>query len=417
MWSCVLVAALSMAGLACGKKGPPLAPFVRIPAAVQTIDARRLGDEVYVSLTVPAQNVDESAPADVRRVEVYGYTGFSPPARGRFLERAGMVAAFAVAPAGRPGEPPGEVVAGIAQGMTVTLRDALEADELTAPAPADASSTAAGGVLRRFYMAIAFSERGVPGPQGSVTELPLVMPPDPPSAPSVTYTADALTLTWQPADGLVTFLLDRALPPEQPPPGIEGPGVPVPPAAAANEGPPLYNVYREIAPDPLALPPPAEATMPSDAVPVPANPKPLPALTFTEPLTLDGRERCYRVRAVRGVPPDTVESEASARACVTPIDVFAPAMPADLAAIASASEISLIWEPGLDADLAGYLVLRAEAGGDTLISLTPEPIQQAQFIDDTVMPGARYVYRVIAVDDRLPLPNASAPAIIEAVAR
>ena len=46
-----LLAALAVAG--CGKKGPPLAPFVRIPAGVEKIAASRLGNDVYVTLTVP----------------------------------------------------------------------------------------------------------------------------------------------------------------------------------------------------------------------------------------------------------------------------------------------------------------------------------------------------------------------------
>ena len=34
-WAVIAIAALTMAGAACGKKGPPLAPIVRIPAAVE----------------------------------------------------------------------------------------------------------------------------------------------------------------------------------------------------------------------------------------------------------------------------------------------------------------------------------------------------------------------------------------------
>ena len=68
---------------ACGKKGPPLAPFVHIPAAVEKISAERVGSEVYVKVTVPVQNIDLSKPADLSRIDVYGFTGTTPPARGR----------------------------------------------------------------------------------------------------------------------------------------------------------------------------------------------------------------------------------------------------------------------------------------------------------------------------------------------
>src|ERR1051325_8159172 len=69
----VLTTALSIACAitlsACGKKGPPLAPFVHIPAAIDKISAERVGSDVYVKVIVPAQNIDASKPADVARVD------------------------------------------------------------------------------------------------------------------------------------------------------------------------------------------------------------------------------------------------------------------------------------------------------------------------------------------------------------
>ena len=41
---------------------------------------------------------------------------------------------------------------------------------------------------------------------------------------------------------------------------------------------------------------------------------------------------------------------------------------------------------------------------------TPRPSSRRSFADTTVTAGARYVYAVVAVDTRLPLPNASAPS-------
>ena len=58
----------------CGKKGPPLAPFVRVPAAVTAVTPQRVGDDVYLSFTVPATNVDGQKPADIGAVEVYAVT-------------------------------------------------------------------------------------------------------------------------------------------------------------------------------------------------------------------------------------------------------------------------------------------------------------------------------------------------------
>ena len=50
---------------ACGKKGPPLAPIVRIPAEVTTITAQRVGNEFYLTLTVPTTNIDMTMPVVV----------------------------------------------------------------------------------------------------------------------------------------------------------------------------------------------------------------------------------------------------------------------------------------------------------------------------------------------------------------
>jgi hypothetical protein len=267
-------------------------------------------------------------------------------------------------------------------------------------------------------MAIASSARGRTSPQGTVAELPLTVLPDPPSRLDVAYTADAVAIAWQPAGGLLGFLLDRALAPELPPfdspPGAavaDGGLAPLPP------GPTLFNVYRDMAPDPLALP--ERTALPAgDVPPAPVNAAPLAATSYTDPLVLDERKRCYVVRSVRGVAPNVVEGEPSAPACVTPVDVFPPAAPAGLDAIAGDGVISLIWVPNSEPDVAGYVVLRGEAGGDTLAPVSRDgPVAEARFSDDTVTPGVRYVYEVIAVDSRLPLPNRSAAARVEAVAR
>ena len=65
----LVLGCLLLAVTGCGKKGPPLTPFVRIPAAVAPGDVRRIGNDVYLSFTVPTENVDKSMPADVRRIE------------------------------------------------------------------------------------------------------------------------------------------------------------------------------------------------------------------------------------------------------------------------------------------------------------------------------------------------------------
>ena len=84
--------------------------------------------------------------------------------------------------------------------------------------------------------------------------------------------------------------------------------------------------------------------------------------------------------------------------CVTPKDTFPPAPPKGLTAVGGAGAVNLIWDANTESDLAGYLVLRAEAPGDTLQPLTPQPIRETRYTDTTVKAGITYVYAVIAVD-------------------
>lgn len=403
-----------VATLACGKKGPPLTPIVHVPAEVAGLAVRRLGNEVYVTLTVPAQNIDKSEPASISRVEVFGATTFTPPPRTRFLDIARPVATVPVAPVPEPGAPlpPGPVV-GAVQGMSVTVRDVISAEDLSPrelpPLPGRTTpgltTAAVDRTLRRFYMAIPYDLRGREGPPSAIVELVLTPLPDPPSQVRVAMTASAATVTWEAPGGPVGWLLDNVtLPPERPP--LDNLPRPVsagsPSSAGLPPGPTLYAVYRTRVPDPLALPNPALASWNTPA-PTAATPKPISGLTYSEPIELDERRLCYSVRAVRG----TVEGPASPPACITPIDVYPPAAPTGLQTLPGEGQITLLWNDNSEADLGGYLVLRREAASDTLLPITPAPIADARFVDPQVTAGVEYVYAVVAVDQRLPLPNMS----------
>ena len=441
-----MIAALTAAATAgCGKKGPPLAPIVHIPAAVEQIEARRTGNEIVVTVTVPSKNIDGSVPVDIGRIEVFGYTGLTAPPRGRFLDVATLVGTIAVAtpdPDATPAEvaTPGEPM----PGTPATLIEALTPETLEAkpipPLPvtgrqrppltpiASTAPAVEAGPLRRFYLALPFSPRGRGGPPGTVAEVRLTALPDAPAAVTARPLPDSIQLEWEPSGGLIGFLLDRTLPPELSP--LDSPP-PESASAAAGEpaGPTRYNVYREIAaPPPDASPaaasppatPPAPPKLPSEGgkppgeagkpagIEGPINVTPLDALTFSDPLTsLDGRERCYTVRSVRGLGALAVEGNPSTPVCVVPEDDAAPEPPARLATSSGEGAITLVWEPNAEADVAGYLVLRGEAGDATLTPVTDTVVTEARYTDRTVKPGVRYVYAVQAIDTRLPRPNVS----------
>jgi hypothetical protein len=91
-------------------------------------------------------------------------------------------------------------------------------------------------------------------------------------------------------------------------------------------------------------------------------------------------------------------------------NVFAPAVPLALAAVAVPGEngtahaqepsIDLSWQPDNDADLAGYIVYRREAGqpDSAWQRVSPqEPVAGSGFHDPTVKVGHTYEYAVTAI--------------------
>jgi hypothetical protein len=402
----VLALVLGVAALAggCGKKGPPLAPLLRLPAQITDLRVHRAGEDVYLRFTAPASNVEGERPADLARVEAYAVTAVRPPVvadaeDGDLRRIATLVASAPVQPPLPPEAEGGAALPGAQQGgevllqerlgpqarVPVTLRGDVRSDA-AADAPAARPLVAPGrGDLRRYYFVVGINRSGRPGPPSVLVEAPLGPVSGPPSAPTITYTATELEITWTPpADARVAVEPAEGLLPSRP-------LAPPPP-------PTRYNVYLATAS--------GESSRPGE----PLNPEPVSAPRFEEPEVRFGVERCFVVRPVDVLAGLDVEGPASPPGCETPRDTFPPAAPAALAAVANEGAISLIWEPGSDADLAGYLVLRGEVredgAGDRLEAITPEPIRENTFRDTTVQPGVRYVYAVMAVDTAMP-PNTS----------
>jgi hypothetical protein len=69
----IVVIVFALGAAACGKKGPPLPPLVRLPVPPE-IRADRRGSTVELALVVPGANVDGTRPANISRVDVYALT-------------------------------------------------------------------------------------------------------------------------------------------------------------------------------------------------------------------------------------------------------------------------------------------------------------------------------------------------------
>jgi hypothetical protein len=453
---------------ACGKKGPPLPPLNLIPEPPAGVAARRVGATVYIDMSAPKKNANGPGLVALDHIEVYGITvgkGLATPANRDLLSQTYLVGRIDIKPAVDEDEPvddsakedtrpgPGDKVTFVealtdkqlqsAPGLKPLVPTPAAATPGAAPAPstpaplpattpppattapaapptATAPQPPAPGTVQppapgtaaaptpgtpatapagapaqpgteaaaaaasppvppgpvRVYVVRGVTRKGRPGPPSARVIVPLVPPPPAPGAPTAKFTEQAITLSW------------------------------LAPVAAVGEAAPMsFNVYSVPASD--AAPGQSGA---QTAPPVPLNDAPLTEAAFEHAGAKAGIEQCFHVRTVEKVSSATLESEPSARVCVTPRDMFPPAAPKGLAVVAMEGGVmNLIWDANTESDLAGYLILRGEAPGETLQPLTPEPIHDTKFTDTGVKPGVRYVYAVVAVDRASP-PNRSAPS-------
>jgi hypothetical protein len=433
---CLLAIVIASAG--CGKKGPPLAPFSRVPALITAVTPQRVGNDVYLTFTVPSANADGQKPATIGAVEVYAVTSAAPPANEEQREVATRIATVPVrpilpeppVPANGTPPPPLPLPPGVDQGAAVTVREPLTpdarvavelpVDRLLKPiTPAGEPEAAIGPLVapaptqlpRRHYFAVAVSSRG----RESVPSTPVSVPLEPgssaPGAPQIEYTAGEMTITWAPSPDArtATFLLPPTVKPTpgaNASPGNVTPKAPAPlaPLSAKSLGfnsvATTYNLY-DVSPLPAGADQPAPDPY-AIAVPKPMTAAPLTEREYVIKGVTFGVERCFEVRPVDQVFGVAVVGPASPPTCITPRDTFPPAAPKSLQAIAGSGVINLIWDANTEADLAGYIVLRGDAPGDTLQAITPEPVSATTYRDESVRPGTRYVYAVVAVDRAVP---------------
>lgn len=402
----LLCVALVAAAGGCGKRGNPLPPLQRIPAAPLDLGVTRIDDQIYATVTVPTANVDGAVPPDVARIELYGVTfvGDPPPLTDMTPEALREIATLvAASPVRRPSPalpplpdgtpaPPLPPEPGLDPGAALTARETLTpemhaavtvpdqttpeaADAIARPAPLVAPIEGAG--VRRYYFAVAVSARGRYGPATGLVPAPLGTTSGPPSRPVITVDESSMTLTWTPpldARGVIV----------PPPPDV------LPSRSLLPEIPPTtYDVYE--APGD-SVPPP------DDTLPVPLTGAPVGSAEYRDENITLGQPRCFYVRAVDIVDGIHVRGPASPVTCAPFTDTFAPAAPRELVAVSVPGAINLIWEPSEASDLAGYLVLRGEVGSATLTPVTGAPVTTLSYRDDTVQSGVRYIYAVVAVD-------------------
>ncbi len=388
-----LAAVVCLVSAACGKKGPPLPPLVKLPAAPADFRAERRGDRVDLAFTVPAANTDNTRPANLARVDVYAITSGEPVPPEQIVKRGVRVASVPVKAPRDPDatidedEPAADLEplegTGLDQGAPARVAEALTA---AAFEPASRTDGGDGGgsstmvpsagpllpppqtALTRTYVSVGLSTRDKRGPFSKTVPVPLVPAPPVPPPPTISYDEQSITVRWAPIEGRVPIQREAA----------RGELASTPIGAAA---PPLaYHVYDAAA----------------GTVPVRLTAKPVSGTSFSDARLAWGAERCYIVRSVEIVGDAAIESDARPPVCETLRDTFPPAAPTNLQSSPLDGAINLIWDANSEKDLAGYIVLRGPVGG-ALEPVTDAPLQVTTYLD-RVPAGARYVYVVKAVD-------------------
>ena len=346
---------------ACGKRGPPVAPERKLPAAVQDLSGAIEGSTIRLNWTLPRIRVDRSPLKEVRRTEVYRRVENGTPeesVRPALLVFRGLFGG----PAGVPGF---ERVADIT--VAEPGQAQVVGNQVTYT---DAQSLSVG--QRYTYVVVALDEHGRPSPPSNRVMVALaaapVMPPG---------------LVAQGGDGQVR--LQWAAPPTL----VDG--SPAPPDL-------VYDIFR--------------ATGSGTPGGRPLNLEPLTALQYVDLAVQNDVTYQYVVRA--RLAAGGAQSGPSAVATATPEDSTPPAQPRGLVAVLAGPSVRLAWQAVPDADVAGYLVYRSTTAGRGHTKLTQAPQGATTYVDTDVKPGQTYYYVVTAVDrskranESVPSPEASA---------
>ena len=337
------------------------------------------GEEAVLTFSYPDRLMNGDPLRDIASFEIYRATDPSPA-----LTVARPTARGPAVPGDQaPGSAARRDAANVRLAEQAFFREAKRVDVLALPAIAERTRGASvsyrdplGPLLSAekpprslAYAVVSVRRGGERSPLSNIVTLAPDVPPGPPAIASVTPDEGRICLEWLPP---ATDLLGR-------------------PAAIGG-----YRVYRR--------------TLPDEEYGTPLNADPVTETVYVDTTAPYGGRHVYTVRATLAAKPK-VEGVPALEVGVDYRDVFAPSAPSRLDALPEGNQVRLVWEPVPAADLAGYVVFRAEGDGAPS-RLTPQPVTDTFFSDTAVTPGHRYRYTVVAVDSA---GNAS-PASPEAVA-
>jgi hypothetical protein len=327
---------------ACGTPGAPRPPSLELPRPATDLAASRVGDRVTLTWTAPTQTTDRQ---NIRHP--------GPVRVCRGVNAVGMLACT-------------EAVAKLPPGPTVNQQGKPEIRQYTDVLPPDLQKQYPTGFAT--YALEALNLRGRSAGLSNQVEAPLAPTLPPPADFRAQLTPDGILLTW-------TGLLHQ------------------------HEAPELghfYRVFRHTpgAPTEIAI---GDVKLSTD-----------PHAGFLDRTFEWQKTYLYRIAVVTSVarsgqPPIEVQGQPSPEITVVAHDIFPPAVPAGLQAVASGVGqppfVDLTWAPNTESDLAGYNLYRRQAGQPP-VKINPELVKTPAYRDRTVVPGHTYFYAVTAVDLR-----------------
>jgi len=354
-WSAARVAlAAGMAGgivlTGCGTPGAPLPPSLKLPDPVTNLSASRTGNQVSLAWIMPKKNTDKlliegNIPVHVCRKED---AGACVPVPGNLSFAAGTAAAF-----------------------TETLPQTLSSGP---PRPVT------------YFVELLSPHGRSAGPSNGAHFL-AGEAPAPVTGLSAQLRKDGVVLHWTPVaigdQPSATFVirLHRTLLTHVPATSS---------AAKSTAQPGIFAPPKELDEQSLLVDSPGQLSRTIDKT-----------IRF-------GRTYEYRIQRVARIAIDSQTVELSGPISdpvrVEAIDVFPPAVPSGLAAVATAADstagpsIDLSWLPIPEADLAGYAVYRREGEGEWQRISPAQPNIGPAFHDAKVQPGHTYRYAVTAID-------------------
>ncbi len=344
-WGWAAAAATLAAGLAatgCGTPGAPQPPSLNLPDRVTDLSAVRAGNRVSLTWTMPKKNTDKLVIKAAIQVTV---------CRREATDICSPIAGLTLA-------------AGAAGSFAETLPPAL--------------ATGAPRPLRYFV-----ELKNRKGRSAGLSNAAVILAgaaPSPVEGLSATVRKSGVVLRWSADDSEASIRLHRKL---------VNAAAPKPKPSQGLMAPPQQPVEQNL------LVQAEHGDVPDHAL---------------DKTIVFGESYEYRAQRVVQVAANgnTLElaGEISGPVHVEALDVFPPAVPTGLAAVATAPDagtgteasIDLSWQPNVEADQAGYAVYRRESDGTWQRISPAQPVVAPAFHDTQVQAGHTYSYCVSAID-------------------